>query len=96
MRSFVMTSVMPKGCRIESKAPIAPGDVGQLLIELPDRPAPLKVSQALVRWARGQEYALEFIRLEPDDEGWLNRLIGHIGAIGDMGQDQWSASDRGS
>jgi hypothetical protein len=37
------------------------------------------------RWVRGQEYGLEFMRMEPDDEGWLTRLIGHIsvGAIDD-------------
>ena len=83
----VITDVSARGCRVESKVPIAPGNVGQLLIDLPDCPAPLKVSQALVRWVRGQEYGLEFIRLEPADEGWLNRLIDHVSvsAIDDMG-----------
>lgn len=84
----VIADVSAGGCRIESKVPIAPGDVGQLLIELPDYPAPLKVSQALVRWVRGQQYGLQFIRMQPDDEGWLNRLIGHISVGEEVGQAQ--------
>ena len=82
----MIADVSAGGCRIESQVPIAPGEVGQLLIELPDCPAPLKVSQALVRWVRGQEYGIEFLRMEPDDEGWLTRLIGHIsiGTIDDV------------
>jgi len=86
----IIADVSAGGCRIESNVPIAPGEVGQLLIELPDCPASLKISQALFRWVRGQEYGLEFMRMEPDDEGWLNRLIDHIsvGAIDDMAQVQ--------
>ena len=86
----VIADVSAGGCRIASQVPIAPGEVGQLLIELPDYPAPLKVSQALVRWVRGQEYGLEFMRMEPDDEGWLTHLIGHIsvGASDEMAQVQ--------
>jgi PilZ domain len=84
----MIADVSAGGCRVESNLPIAPGDVGQLLIELPDCTAPLKVSQALVRWVREQEYGLEFIRMEPDDEGWLNRLIGHISVGEEVGQAQ--------
>ncbi|HSC57899.1 MAG TPA: PilZ domain-containing protein [Nitrospira sp.] len=84
----MIADVSAGGCRIESKVPIVPGDIGQLLIELPDYPAPLKVSQALVRWVRGQQYGLQFIRMQPDDEGWLNRLIGHISVGEEVGQAQ--------
>ena len=67
------------GCRVESKVPVTTGDFGQLLIDLPGLNAPLKVSQATVRWVRGNQCGLEFIRMDPHEEGWFNRLIGQLG-----------------
>lgn len=86
----LIADVSAGGCRVESHVSIRPGDVGQLLIDLPDAPAPLKVSQASVRWVRGHAYGLEFIRMELEDQAWLNRLIGHIsvGALDEVGQPQ--------
>ena len=79
-------NVSAGGCRVASKVPITTGDVGQLLIDLPGGHAPLKVPQALVRWVTGSECGMEFLRLEPDEQSWLNRLIGQLGA-GTMGEE---------
>ena len=70
----VIADVSAGGCRITSKAPFVAGEFGQLLINLPDGIAPLTVSHALVRWVKGQECGIEFIRMEPNDKGWLSRM----------------------
>ena len=75
----VITEVSAGGCRVTSKTTIVAGEFGQLLINLPNGIAPLAVSHALVRWVSGQECGLEFIRMDPDDNGWLNRLTGQLG-----------------
>ena len=75
----VIADVSAGGCRVTSQTRVVAGEFGQLLIDLPNGIAPLTVSHALVRWVKGHEYGLEFIRMDPDDKGWLNRLIGQIG-----------------
>ena len=75
----VIADVSAGGCRVTSQTRVVAGEFGQLLINVPNGIAPLTVSHALVRWVKGHEYGLEFIRMDPDDKGWLNRLIGQIG-----------------
>ena len=58
------------GCKIESHARIMPGEIGQLLVDLPGRLSALKVSKASVRWARGNDYGLQFLRIEEEDD-WI-------------------------
>lgn len=65
--------------QVTSKTTIVPGEFGQLLINLPNGITPLAMSHALVRWVSGQECGLEFIRMDLDDKGRLNRLTGQLG-----------------
>ena len=65
--------------QVSSKTTIVPGEFGQLLINLPNGITPLAMSHALVRWVSGQECGLEFIRMDLDDKGRLNRLTGQLG-----------------
>jgi hypothetical protein len=63
------------GCRVRSQAIVVPGDFLGMLISLPGRDAPLAISLATVRWSIGQEFGVEFIRMEPDQQTLLHRLI---------------------
>ena len=76
------------GCRVRSKLAVAPGEFGKVLINLPGCNAPLKVSQAVVRWAAGNECGMEFIRMDTDEQGLLHRILSEIGvgAIRETGQ----------
>lgn len=67
------------GCRVRSKLAITPGEFGKVSINLPDCQAPLKVSRAAVRWSMGNECGMEFIRIDPDEQVLLHRVINQIG-----------------
>ena len=62
-----------KGCRVKSKTTVAPGDFGKLLISLPTGILPLMVSLTSVRWVKWHECGLEFLLMDLDEQGWLNR-----------------------
>jgi hypothetical protein len=78
--SGIVMDLSTGGCRVRSKVTTAAGDFIGLLISLPGHPAPLKVSLAAVRWSIGNEFGMEFIRMDPEDQGLLRLLIGKIGA----------------
>jgi len=63
------------GCRVKGKTTVAPGDFGKLLITVPTAMTPLTVSLTWVRWVNEHEYGLEFILMEPTEEGCLNRCL---------------------
>lgn len=63
------------GCRVKGKTTVAPGDFGRLLITVPTAMTPLTVSLTWVRWVNEHEYGLEFILMEPTEEGCLNRCL---------------------
>lgn len=75
----MITDVSVGGCRVKSQTTVVPGEVGQLLINLPSDLTPFTVSQAFVRWVRGDECGLEFVRMDPDAQGWLTRLTSQLG-----------------
>ena len=70
------------GCRVESNIPVDTGVICQLLMELPGTRGPLKVSQASVRWAKGNVCGIEFLRLDQEEQEFLTRLIGQLKADG--------------
>jgi hypothetical protein len=59
-----------KGCQVESDAGVQVGDAMSLIILLPDD-APTPVDLALVRWAKGQCFGVEFVSLGAAE---VNRL----------------------
>jgi hypothetical protein len=63
------------GCRVHSEAIIVAGDFLGMLIMLPGRHAPLAISLATVRWSANQEFGVEFIRIEPEHQTLLRRVI---------------------
>jgi len=70
-----------KGCRVKSKTTLAPGDFGKLLINLPTGITPLTVSLTSVRWVNGYECGLEFILMDRDEQGCLNRQLEPVVAV---------------
>jgi hypothetical protein len=64
-----------KGCRVKSKKMVTPGDFGKLLIYVPTEITPLAVSLTSVRWVSGHQCGLEFILMDLDEKGCLNRCV---------------------
>lgn len=46
-----------------------------MLIEFPDSSVRVRVSKAVVRWVRENEYGLEFIGIDQEDEHRLARQL---------------------
>jgi PilZ domain len=65
------------GCRVKSKTIVASGDFGKILIYVPTKITPLKVSLTSVRWVSGHECGLKFILMDLDEQGCLNRCLTH-------------------
>lgn len=60
-----------KGCKVESDAGVRVGDAMSLIILLPAEESPMTIELALVRWAKGQCFGLEFVSLGTAE---MNRL----------------------
>jgi hypothetical protein len=73
----MIADLSAKGCRVKSKALVSPGDFGKLLIYVPTGMIPLTVSLTSVRWVSGHECGLEFILMDLDEQGCLNRCLAH-------------------
>jgi PilZ domain len=73
----MIADLSAKGCRVKSKASVTPGDFGKLLIYVPTGITPLTVSLTSVRWVSGHECGLEFILMDLDEQGCLNRCLAH-------------------
>ncbi len=63
------------GCQVDTKASVYIGMYLSLRIYLPGQETPLKVDQAAVRWAKEQEFGLEFISMRPEEEERLHHLV---------------------
>ncbi len=68
------------GCKVESEASVYIGMYLALQICLPGQEASLKVDQAAVRWARKEEFGLEFISMRPEEEDRLRDVVGILSA----------------
>lgn len=74
----VVLDLSVRGCRVSSKAIIFPGEFLAMLISLPGRDVPLAIGLAAVRWSIGREFGVEFIRMEPECQALLHRLIQNL------------------
>lgn len=63
------------GCKVESTAVVLPGDFVGMLIDIPGRDVPLAVELCAVRWSIGQAFGVEFIRMKPDQQALLKRML---------------------
>lgn len=63
------------GCKIESDLRVPASATLELRLYVPDLDWPVRVEQAAVKWARGQQFGLEFVRLLPKEEETLLRVV---------------------
>ena len=67
------------GCRMESDASLQPGTELELCFFYGSRKAvPIKVELATVRWAKGQEFGVKFLRLQSHEEARLRHMIAEL------------------
>ncbi|MBK5281398.1 MAG: PilZ domain-containing protein [Nitrospiraceae bacterium] len=67
------------GCRMESDTSLQPGTELELCFFYGPREAvPIKVELATVRWAKGQEFGVKFLRLQSHEEARLRRVIAEL------------------
>ena len=63
------------GCAAESETIVETGMTLDLSIFLPDYEWRLRIDHAIVRWARGQIFGVEFQKLRPVQRERLRRLV---------------------
>jgi hypothetical protein len=63
------------GCSIESKVTLTAKSSLALHIQLPDSQWPLQIDRAMVRWARGNTFGVEFEQMSQADIDRLHQLI---------------------
>lgn len=64
-----------RGCRVQSFIPVVPGIRVKLSIEASEPATVIEVDQAIVRWAIGQEFGLEFATISPEEFEKLTKLV---------------------
>ena len=71
-----VTDLSMGGCKVGSPTPVDTGTYIEMRIYIMDAPEfPLKVDQAVVRWAKEQEFGVEFISMRPEEEERLRRFV---------------------
>ena len=68
------------GCKVVSEASLYVGMYLALEICPLGQEATLKVDQAAVRWARKEEFGLEFTSMRPEEEERLRDVVGSLRA----------------
>ena len=64
-----------KATVVISSQSVRPGTYLKLRLYLPDQAAPIDVDWAAVRWAKGQEFGLEFLMMGSEAEERLRRFV---------------------
>ncbi len=68
----VVINLSGDGVAIESSVPVQPGVELMCRVYLPDRPRPLLISRATVRWARAGEFGVTTIRMLDEERRRLD------------------------
>lgn len=76
----VILELSVAGCRARSTFAIKKDDPVRALIDVPRYEDPLHISRAAVRWAKNEEFGLEFLQVEADDRRRLLDLLHAIKA----------------
>ena len=71
----VLIDLSIKGCRVESDVLVQTGNQLELRVYLPDHDFSLDVESSAVRWSRGQEFGLEFVRIRSGAQELLHRVV---------------------
>ena len=72
----IVSNLSTGGCKVGSSTHVDTGANLELRIYIMGAPEfPMKVDQAVVRWAKEQEFGLEFISMWPEEEERLHHLV---------------------
>ena len=63
------------GCQIESSQPVLSGQYLELRLSLPGGASPFTVKLAAVRWAKGNRFGVEFIKMDRSDQQILDAFM---------------------
>jgi PilZ domain-containing protein len=74
----VIVDLSTAGGRARSATEFDKGEFLRVLIDIPRYDHPLHVPLAVVRWSHDQEFGMEFIQMEPDNQQRLRELVEHI------------------
>jgi hypothetical protein len=67
------------GCRMKSDTSVQPGTELELCFFYGSQEAvPIRVELAMVRWAKGQEFGVKFLRVQSHDEARLRQVIAEL------------------
>ncbi len=70
-----VVNISKVGCAVQSDRRVGKGAYLHLFLRLPERPMPMKIELAAVRWARGGLFGTEFIRIHPTAQERLHEAI---------------------
>ena len=65
------------GCLIESSVVVTKGQYLHLKMLLPGLRSPLSVKLGAVRWAKGTQFGVEFIKMDESERRMLDRFMAH-------------------
>ena len=80
----IVYDVSAKGARVMTEAVITPGDRIAMSLRLPNQAASMFVETATVRWGKEQTYGVEFERLSPNDNKYLETFMNHQSGSGPL------------
>ena len=63
------------GCKVATEASVYIGMYLPLRVYLPGQETPLNVDQAAVRWAKEQQFGLQFVSMRPEEEERLRDVV---------------------
>ncbi len=69
-----------KATVVISSQSVRPGTYLKLRLYLPDQAAPIDVDSAVVRWAKGQEFGVEFLAMGSMEEERFRRFVSTLEA----------------
>ena len=70
-----MVDLSIRGCAIKSTVPLHKGNLLCLKIRLTDQEPPIEIAQATVRTVTGRRVGLEFVKIRPEEETRLRKLL---------------------
>jgi PilZ domain len=66
------------GCMIETDFPVAVGASFEFRIYVPGLDWPLRIDEAQVRWVKANTFGIQFMKVKPDEEEKLKRVIASL------------------
>jgi hypothetical protein len=88
----VVRNVSMRGALIETHAPLSTNDQLTLSVTLPNQPDLLEIPSVVVRWVRGHQTGVEFLRL---DANTSLQLMKFLSAIHNAGRVEAGTNDDG-